>query len=131
MRVWINGTFDVLHRGHFELIDFAAKYGTLRVGIDGDERVKQLKGDNRPVNNFLDRVYAMTSIKGVDSVVGFNTDEGLVECIKEWRPDIMVVGSDYRDKNVIGSDLVKDLIFFERIENYSSTKIINHGNSIR
>ena len=127
MRVWVNGTFDVLHRGHFELIDFAAKFGTLRVGIDLDQRVKQLKGEDRPVNTFIDRVYAMASIKGVDSVVGFGTDDGLVECIKEWKPDVMIVGSDYKDKRVIGSEFAGELVFFDRIDGYSSTNIINHA----
>lgn len=127
MKVWVNGTFDVLHRGHFELLTFAAKFGTLRVGIDLDDRVKQLKGLDRPVNSFNDRVYAMASIKGVDSVVGFGTDDGLRQCIKNWAPDVMVVGSDYKDKIVIGSEFAGEVVFFDRIDGYSSTNIINHA----
>ena len=41
IKVWVNGSFDVLHRGHIELIQFASKFGTLRVGIDTDERIKE------------------------------------------------------------------------------------------
>lgn len=127
MKVWVNGTFDVLHRGHFELLTFAAKYGKVRVGIDYDARVKALKGQNRPVNKFEDRVYAMLSIKGIDSVVGFGSDEGLEQCIKDWQPDIMIVGSDYKNQRVIGSEYTKELVFFDRLKEYSSTKIINHA----
>lgn len=127
MRVWVNGTFDVLHRGHFELLTFAAQHGTLRVGIDHDSRVKQLKGEDRPVNTFQDRVYSILSVKGVDSVVGFGSEDSLINCIKEWKPDIMIVGSDYKDKRVIGSEFAGKLVFFDRIEGYSSTNIINHA----
>lgn len=129
MRVWVNGTFDVLHRGHFELLEFASRFGELRVGIDFDSRVKELKGEDRPVNKWLDRVYAITSIKGVHSAVGFATDEDLIDAIIEWKPDVMIVGSDYKDKRVIGSEHVGELVFFDRIEGYSSTNIINHAHN--
>lgn len=129
MRVWVNGTFDVLHRGHFELLEFASRFGDLRVGVDFDSRVKELKGEDRPVNKWLDRIYALESIKGVDSVVGFATDEDLIDAIIEWKPDIMIVGSDYKDKRVIGSEHAGELVFFDRIEGYSSTNIINHANN--
>jgi len=130
IRVWVNGTFDVLHRGHIELLQFANTKGKVRVGIDFDERVKDLKGDNRPVNNWLDRKYFLKSIRYVDSVVGFGSDEELEEQIRIWGPDIMVVGSDYKNKTVIGSHFSKELLFFDRIDNYSSTKIINYGKDI-
>lgn len=127
MKVWVNGTFDVLHRGHFELLAFAANYGEVRVGIDYDDRVKELKGQDRPVNKFEDRVYAILSIKEIDSVVGFGSDEGLKQSIKNWKPDVMVVGSDYKDKIVIGSEFAGEVVFFDRIDGYSSTNIINHA----
>ena len=72
INVWVNGTFDILHRGHIELIKFASQFGKLRVGIDSDSRVKKLKGDKRPFNTFEHRAFFMENIKGVDSVVQFN-----------------------------------------------------------
>ena len=127
MRIWVNGTFDVLHIGHLRLIQYANSFGDVRVGIDKDIRVKELKGDNRPINNWFDRIEMMRSIKYVDSVVGFSTDEELRDEIKKWNPDIMIVGSDYKDKPVIGSELVKEVLFFDKIGGHSTTKIINHG----
>jgi D-beta-D-heptose 7-phosphate kinase/D-beta-D-heptose 1-phosphate adenosyltransferase len=126
MKVWVNGTFDVLHRGHIELFRYAYGFGDVRVGIDYDGRVKQLKGLTRPINTWEDRKFFLESIKYVGSVVGFGSDEELEEQIKLWEPDYMIVGSDYKNKRVIGSQFTKQLLFFDRIENYSSTKIINH-----
>lgn len=127
IKVWVNGTFDVLHRGHFELLKFASNFGLLRVGIDYDKRVKELKGLTRPVNTWEDRAFLMKQIKGVDSVVGFATQQELEKSIKNWNPDYLIVGSDYKGKDVLGSQYCKEVIFFERIPNYSSTNIINYG----
>jgi rfaE bifunctional protein nucleotidyltransferase chain/domain len=127
LKVWVNGTFDVLHRGHLELLEFASSLGTLRVGVDTDKRVKQLKGKTRPVNTCEDRIFFISKIKGVETVVSFGSDEELIENIQQWSPDYLVVGSDYKDKKVIGSDYSKEIIFFDKIDGYSSTKIINYG----
>ena len=130
IRVWVNGTFDVLHRGHLELLEFASSLGEVRVGVDYDSRVKELKGDSRPVNVWSDRCYFLSRIVGLDSVVGFGTDFELEEQIRKWSPDYLVVGSDYRDKKVFGSEYAKNVIFFDKIDGYSSTKIINYGKDI-
>ena len=126
-RVWVNGTFDILHRGHFELLKFASELGKVRLGIDYDNTVSELKGPTRPVNVWEDRSFVMSMIKGVDSVVGFATHQDLENSIKNWNPDIIVVGADYRGKDVIGSQYSSEVVFFDRIPNYSSTKIINYG----
>lgn len=126
MRVWVNGTFDVLHIGHIELLKFASVFGKIRVGIDTDSRVKQFKGDGRPVNTWGDRAKLMESIRYVYDVVGFSTDDELRQQIKDWETDVMIVGSDYKDKNVIGSELVKEVIFFDRIEGYSTTNTLKN-----
>ena len=124
IKVWVNGTFDVLHIGHIKLLEFASQFGEVRVGIDTDERVKQFKGELRPINTIKDRIDFMNSIKYVNSSVSFSTDEELCDRIKEWSADIIIVGNDYKDKKVIGSHLVKEVIFFDKIDGYSSTKII-------
>ena len=69
----------------------------------------------------------MESIVYVDSVVGFGTDEELENQIKVWDPEYIIVGSDYKGKHVIGSQYCKQVLFFDKIDGYSSTKIITHG----
>lgn len=130
VKVWVNGTFDVLHRGHLEMLEFASSLGELMVGVDTDERVKELKGSSRPVNNCLDRMYFLSRINGVSSITSFGSDFELTEKIRMWEPDYLVVGSDYKNKKVIGSECVKEVIFFDKIDGYSSTKIINYGKDI-
>lgn len=124
-KIWINGCFDILHRGHLELFKYAKSLdGEVVVGIDSDLRVKDLKGDARPINNQEDRMFFLESIKYVDKVVIFNDENELSNNIRKINPDVMIVGSDYRNKRVIGSEHAKELIFFERIGNYSTTKIL-------
>jgi D-beta-D-heptose 7-phosphate kinase/D-beta-D-heptose 1-phosphate adenosyltransferase len=63
-------------------------------------------------------------VKGVDEVSIFDSEEELINTIRQYQPDYMVVGSDYRNKKVIGSEYSQNVIFFDRIEEYSSTKVI-------
>jgi D-beta-D-heptose 7-phosphate kinase/D-beta-D-heptose 1-phosphate adenosyltransferase len=126
VRIWVNGTFDVLHRGHIEMIKYASKFGKVRVGIDFDERVKELKGESRPYNDWRDRKFLMESITYVDSVVGFGSDEELEDEIRNWNPKYMVVGSDYKDKKVIGSHLVDQVLFFDKIDGFSTSEILRY-----
>lgn len=124
-KVFVNGTFDILHPGHLALLTYAGNSGEeLLVAIDSDRRVKEKKGSSRPINNENIRAKMLFHIKGVDGVVIFDTDEELRSTIKEYEPDIMIVGSDYENKDVIGSEYAKELKFFRRDERYSSTKII-------
>jgi D-beta-D-heptose 7-phosphate kinase/D-beta-D-heptose 1-phosphate adenosyltransferase len=125
VNVWVNGTFDILHRGHLELFEFASKLGKVRVGIDTDERVKNLKGDNRPINRFQDRKYFLESLTFIDSVVGFSTDQDLINHIENWSPKYFVIGTDYFGKNIIGKDKAQHLIYFEKLNGYSTSKIIH------
>lgn len=125
--VFTNGCFDILHPGHIKLFEYCKKFGDyLVVGIDSDERVSKNKGNNRPINCAKDRRDILLSIKYIDRVEVFGTDEELINLIKSVSPTTMVVGSDWKDKNVIGSDLVKELKFFTRIEKYASSKTIQN-----
>lgn len=128
MKVWVNGTFDVLHLGHIKLLEFARSFGSVRVGIDTDERVKKMKGYTRPFNKLEDRMEFILSIKYVDSVTSFGSDEELIDKISQYQPDIMVVGDDYKYKPVIGCEFANKVIFFPKIENKSTTLILNDKN---
>lgn len=124
-KVFVNGTFDVLHPGHIALLTYASSFGDhLQVAIDSDRRVKEKKGTQRPINNEYIRSNMLLHIKGVNEVVIFDTDEDLTEAVKIYEPDVMIVGSDYEGKIVIGSEYAKELKFFPRDERYSSTKVI-------
>jgi rfaE bifunctional protein nucleotidyltransferase chain/domain len=129
MKVWVNGTFDVVHIGHIRLLQYAKSFGNLRVGIDTDLRVKRLKGKERPYNNLEDRIEFLKSIKWIDDIVTFSTDEELVNQIKIYSPDIMVIGGDYRNKEIIGGELINKILYFDRIGDYSTSNILSYENS--
>ena len=123
--IFVNGTFDVLHPGHVQLLNYAKSFGdTLTVGIDSDRRVAEKKGPSSPIYNIKDRSFMLQNLKSVDYVVVFDSDEELEHCLKTIRPDIMVVGSDWKGKSVIGSMYSAELKFFDRIEEYATTKTI-------
>jgi len=125
-KVFVNGTFDVLHLGHLRMLNYAKSQGdTLLVAIDTDERVKLKKGNDRPFNNYEERKEFLLGLKAVDHVLNFETDDDLKDIIKRYSPDLMIVGSDWKNGDVLGSEYAKRLEFFERIEPYSTTRIIN------
>jgi D-beta-D-heptose 7-phosphate kinase/D-beta-D-heptose 1-phosphate adenosyltransferase len=128
-KVWVNGTFDILHIGHLKLLEYSKSLGYLKVGIDSDDRIKELKGNDRPFNNFEDRKFFLESLKFVDEVVIFNTREELIKCVEEYHPDYMVIGDDYRDKIVYGSEHAEELIFYTKLPNYSTTNILKYENN--
>jgi D-beta-D-heptose 7-phosphate kinase/D-beta-D-heptose 1-phosphate adenosyltransferase len=124
--IWTNGCFDVLHRGHIELFKYAKSLGSeLYVGIDSDEKVKLDKGLSRPFNNLEDRVTMLESIKYIDKVFVFDSTEHLEFLIETIIPDIMVIGSDWKGKTVVGEQYANELVFFNRIKGYSTTDILN------
>lgn len=123
--IFVNGTFDILHPGHIAMLNTARSYGDyLVVAIDTDRRVKELKGSSRPINNQSVRQIMLSNLKAVDVVELFDTDTDLENIIKRYSPDIMVKGSDWKDTVIVGGHLVKRIEYFERIDDYSTTKTI-------
>jgi D-beta-D-heptose 7-phosphate kinase/D-beta-D-heptose 1-phosphate adenosyltransferase len=92
--------------------------------VDSDERVKQLKGNSRPINTQYERSTLLRGLRWVDEVKVFSSDDELERSIEAYSPDIMVKGSDYAGKYIIGAQHCKAIIFYDRIEDYSSTKKI-------
>lgn len=124
-RIWINGCFDVLHYGHFKLIEYAKSFdGKLIIGIDSDSRVKELKGDDRPFHNQEQRQFNLMQIKGVDGVVMFNNEDELRNQLKIYKPDIFVIGDEYMYKPIIGGEHAKEIKFFNKLDKFSTTKIL-------
>lgn len=126
-KVWLNGCFDVLHHAHFKMIEFASAFGEIVViGIDSDRRVKELKGDDRPFHSEDERKYNLERIKGVGKVVIFDSSEFLEELIKAYEPDVFVIGSDYKNKPIIGEQYAKSIVYFNRMDDFSTTKILTN-----
>ena len=124
--IWINGCFDVLHMGHVKLFRRARQMGMkVIVGVDTDERIRQAKGEGRPVNDLHNRIDFLRSIKYVDMIHSFGTDEELSNIIKDYLPRYMLIGDDYKDKEIIGSEWVKEIIYVPRYQGLSSSNIIN------
>lgn len=125
MKVWTNGCFDILHRGHIEMFKYAKSLGDeLVVGIDTDEKVKLDKGNDRPINCLNDRMEMLNSIIYIDKVIPFDSTEDLRKTIRWYQPDLMVIGSDWKGKDVIGREFSDKLVFFDRVGDYSTTKIL-------
>ena len=104
--VFTNGCFDIIHRGHIELLSAAKKKGDrLIVGLNGDQSVKRLKGNDRPLQSAEDRAMILDAIESVDMVVGFEEDTP-AEIILHFLPDVLVKGGDYTTDTIIGADTV-------------------------
>lgn len=128
MKIFTNGCFDVLHRGHLELFLYCWKlsrkagWGEVIVGLNSDSSVLRLKGEGRPINNQEDRKFFLEKIKYIDKVFIFDEDTPY-ELIKKIQPNIIVKGGDYKKDKVVGSDLAEVKIF-KYINGYSSTNLI-------
>jgi D-beta-D-heptose 7-phosphate kinase/D-beta-D-heptose 1-phosphate adenosyltransferase len=130
-RVWLNGTFDVLHLGHIKLFQHAKELypnSTVCVGVDTDERIRQLKGPNRPINPLPLRVEFLKAIRFIDHVVTFSTDDELRNAIAVFNPDIMCIGDDYRHHTIIGEELIPRIEYIERFNGLSTTSLIECKN---
>jgi len=123
--VFTNGCFDILHKGHVSYLDVAKSFGdVLILGLNSDESVKRLKGQNRPINTQDDRGYILAALESVDYVVNFSQDTPY-ELIKLIQPDILVKGADYEGQDVVGSDIAKELKLVNFIDGKSTTKTID------
>ena len=128
--VFTNGCYDLIHRGHIDLLSQAKNKGDkLIVGINTDRSVQQLKGDDRPIQTFDDRVIIINAINCVDMVVGFDEDTP-DKIIKELLPDVLVKGGDYSINQIVGADIViahgGNVEIIDLIEGKSTSSLINH-----
>ena len=124
-----NGCFDLLHPGHIDYLTKAKSYGDiLIVGLNSDESVSSLKGENRPINNQEFRAMMLIGLKPVDYVVIFN-EETPIELIKKIQPSTHVKGGDYTAKELPEYDVVVsnggDVQIVPFLDGFSSTSLIN------
>ena len=123
--VFTNGCFDIIHRGHIELLKFARNCGDkLIVGLNSDSSVKRLKGDSRPIQNQEDRKAILEAIRWVDEVILFE-EPTPINLIKRLKPEIIVKGGDYTPDQVVGNNLAEVRIF-ELVDGLSTTKTVEN-----
>jgi len=128
--VFTNGCFDILHRGHFDYLYQSKSLGNfLIVGLNSDDSVRLLKGNDRPINNQNIRAENLSKLDYIDAVIIFNeeTPEKLINLL---LPDILTKGGDYKINQIIGSEIVTNnggkVKILPLIKGYSTTAIINN-----
>jgi len=125
--IWVNGCYDILHLGHLKLFNYAKSLGDkLIVGIDSDERVKFLKGQDRPFNSQENRLEFLQNIKCIDEIYIYNSEKNLENLIETSNIDTIVVGEEYKNKKIIGSNFSKNINFFPNFNNLSTSKILKY-----
>lgn len=104
--VFSNGCFDLLHKGHRDLIKQSFSFGDILIlGLNSDESVKRLKGEDRPIQNEIERKNALLNTGYVNEVYIFDDDTPL-ELINLIKPDILVKGGDYTPNEIVGFEEV-------------------------
>ncbi|WP_096736830.1 D-glycero-beta-D-manno-heptose 1-phosphate adenylyltransferase [Brachyspira sp. G79] len=127
--VFTNGCFDILHRGHVQYLQKARELGDLLVlGLNSDNSVKRLKGNDRPINNETDRAIILSALECINYISIFDEDTPL-ELIKIVKPDILVKGGDYKIEDVVGREFAKETVLIDFVDGYSTTNIIKKINS--
>lgn len=127
--VFTNGCFDIIHLGHIDYLAKASDLGDiLIVGLNTDDSVRRIKGENRPVNNEKARALVLAALKFVSAVVLFDEDTPY-ELIKLARPHVLVKGSDYTEETIVGADIVKEnggeIVTIDLVPGFSTSDIID------
>ncbi len=127
--VFTNGCFDILHAGHVEYLAKGASEGDiLIIGLNSDDSVKRLKGNNRPINNQDARAMVLASLSFVNAIVIFDEDTPY-NLINNIQPDILIKGSDYKPEDIVGYDILKakggEVKTIDLVPGYSTTSIEN------
>ena len=127
--VFTNGCFDILHKGHLEVLAKTADLGNrLIIGLNSDSSIKNLKGGNRPIVDENSRAILLAALSFVDAVVLFSEQTPL-NLIAEIKPDILAKGGDYKITEIVGHEVVQqnggEVITIPLIEGFSSTNIID------
>ena len=126
--VFTNGCFDIIHAGHIHLLREAKKLGDrLIIGLNSDQSVRNLKGQDRPLNHEEGRVSVLENLSMVDGVIVFH-EETPRKLIREILPQILVKGGDYSIENIVGANTVKasggEVVVIPYLKGYSTSDLI-------
>lgn len=126
--VFSNGCFDIIHRGHVEYLAKASNFGDITViGLNSDKSVKELKGENRPVQDQNTRALILAAFSFIDYIIIFD-EQTPYELIKLIKPDFLVKGADYKPEDIIGFDILQSyngqVKTIELVQGHSTTNII-------
>jgi rfaE bifunctional protein nucleotidyltransferase chain/domain len=126
--VFTNGCFDLVHRGHIEVLANTADLGDkLIIGLNSDSSIKELKGENRPIMDEISRAILLASLQFVDAIVFFS-EETPYKLIETLVPDVLAKGGDYKVTEIAGNEVVLEnggeVILVPFIDGFSSTNIV-------
>jgi D-beta-D-heptose 7-phosphate kinase/D-beta-D-heptose 1-phosphate adenosyltransferase len=126
-----NGCFDILHAAHLHLFKYLRTVDgdCVIIGLNSDNSIKRLKGEDRPINNIIQRTEALKALDMIDFIIIFdeNTPRTIIQYI---MPHTIVKGGDYKKEDVVGYDIVKQVEIFNYIDGYSTTSIIKKSRSL-
>ena len=129
--VFTNGCFDIIHRGHIEVLKQAKAEGDiLIVGLNSDSSIREIKGEGRPILDEYSRALLLFSLIYVDYVIIFN-EKTPYKLIKAIEPDILVKGGDWREEDIVGRDIVKKVVRIKPVAGYSTTEIIERMSQVQ
>jgi rfaE bifunctional protein nucleotidyltransferase chain/domain len=121
--VFTNGCFDLIHAGHVRYLAEAKGLGdVLVIGLNSDASVSSIK-PGRPLTPEDQRAEVLAALESVDYVVLFSEDTPY-NLIKDVRPDVLVKGADWKEEDIIGNDIVKDVRTIQFVEGISTSGII-------
>ena len=124
--VFVNGTFDILHPGHVQLFKVARSLGEkVIVATDTDEKIREDKGGGKPVHSAGYRVAMLEAIKYIDTVLTFDNRQELEDLVEMYSPDILLLGDDWRDGEVVGAEFAKEVRFLPRVGGYARRSTIS------
>jgi len=127
--VFTNGCFDILHSGHVQYLEEAKELGDILIlGLNSDSSVKRLKGNDRPINNEIERATVLSALCTISHIVIFK-EYTPYKLINHIKPDILVKGGDWKPEDIVGSDIVSsyngEVKSLSYVDGKSTTDIIN------
>mgnify|MGYP001978556728 FL=1 len=116
--------FDLMHPGHIKMLqDARNQCDYLIVGLQTDPTIDRPKTKNKPIQTLEERQIMLSAVRFIDEIMIYDTEDNLYKYLKKNKPDIRILGSDYKGKDFTGKDLNIDIYYHKRDHNWSSTEM--------